>query len=168
MITKEQFLGTVRHEIHICKHLFSKLDAGQFPYRTSEDTRSVDELLRYLTYCGIGPAESLISADWSTVGQRAQAVAGTPIEEFPALMDRQMEEIEAVFAGLSEKDLVEQLGTLPWGEKQPLGLAMVNAVLKFLTAYRMQLFLYAKQSGCTGLKTINCWLGADTREEVPA
>ncbi len=50
----------------------------------------------------------------------------------------------------------------PWGEKVKLGRALLEAPLKYLTAYRMQLFLYAKQSGAE-VGTANNWRGVDPK-----
>ena len=39
-------------------------------------------------------------------------------------------------------------------------------VIKFLVAYRMQLFMYLKGMGRTDLGTPQCWLGADPDEKA--
>ena len=38
---------------------------------------------------------------------------------------------------------------------------LLRTSLKFLTAYRMQLFLYLKQTTHPEMSTSNCWLGQD-------
>jgi hypothetical protein len=45
-----------------------------------------------------------------------------------------------------------------------LGRALVETTLKWLTAYRMQLFLYAKASGNEKIGTANNWAGVDYEE----
>ena len=45
----------------------------------------------------------------------------------------------------------------------PLGAAILNGPAKWLAAYKMQLFLYAKASGAPELKTSNLWRGADPK-----
>ena len=47
----------------------------------------------------------------------------------------------------------------PQMEECTLGEFLVNAVLKALTAYRMQFFLYAKAAGAEELSTADCWIG---------
>jgi hypothetical protein len=42
-----------------------------------------------------------------------------------------------------------------------LGAAIMNSSVKFLAAYRMQLFLYIKQLGRQELSTVQNWGGRD-------
>ena len=43
---------------------------------------------------------------------------------------------------------------------EPLGRALLEMPLKWMTAYRMQLFLYAKAAGAVDLTTADNWRGA--------
>ena len=52
---------------------------------------------------------------------------------------------------------------MPGGGMLPLGFAVLEGPLKWLTAYKMQLFLYAKATGATQLKTSNLWRGTDPK-----
>jgi hypothetical protein len=76
-------------------------------------------------------------------------------------MRRQREELAALLDGLSEDDLDGTEATLPWGEKVTLRRALLETTLKWLTAYRMQLFLYAKACGNHDIGTPNNWAGVD-------
>ena len=51
--------------------------------------------------------------------------------------------------------------------RSPWGQAIFATSVRFLCAYRMQLFLYIKQCGATELGTSNAWLGMDA-PETPA
>jgi hypothetical protein len=67
----------------------------------------------------------------------------------------------ALIEGLSEEELASREVALPWGDKMTLGAALVAMPHSFMTAYRMQLFLYLKQAGLTHLTTYEAWAGVD-------
>ncbi len=56
---------------------------------------------------------------------------------------------------------------LPNKQELILGAALVNFPLKFLAAYRMQLFLYLKSTLTEELTTMNCWFGMDGELDGP-
>ena len=60
------------------------------------------------------------------------------------------------FAGYIQTVLVT-----PEHQSKGLGTALVDGPLKWLLAYKMQLFLYVKASGATGIGTSNVWGGRD-------
>lgn len=161
MFSKENFLDAIATETRLCKHLHGKIDDDQLDYRPGEGMRTSLELLRYLTYNAAGPMHSLIHGSWDSMGARIEQASTMTAAEFPGRMDAQLAECRELAAGLSAEDLESRRVTLPWGEEGMLGSVLVNIVLRFLTAYRMQLFLYAKASGHPELSTHNCWLGAD-------
>ena len=163
MFNKSHFLDSLRHETKVCRHLFGKLDEDQLTYRPGESMRSTLELLRYLTYCAVGPAQSLVQGDWAVYKERVVAAESLDAAQFPAAMDRQLQELEELLAQLSDEDLLQREATLPTGVRQSLGAALVNMSLKYLSTYRMQLFLYAKASGSAGLDTWNNWAGQDRK-----
>ena len=160
MISQEKFLASIKEEIRITQHLFSKLGPEHLDYRPAEGMRSIRELLRYLTFCSIGPAHAIVHGDWATVAPRREAVDALPMDDFPDRMARQYEEIRELLAGLGPDDFERQL-EMPWGTADTMSAHLLNTSLKFLTAYRMQLFLYAKMAGLSELSTHDCWIGVD-------
>lgn len=161
MLTKEQFLASAATEIKICKHLYSKLTPEQLAYSPGEGMRSTLDTLRYLTYCGVVPASAVLRGDWEIAGKTAAATADMSAEEFPQRMDRQLQELTDLLGAVDDDELQSREVVLPWGATGLLGPVLVDTSLKFLTAYRMQLFLLAKASGSNALNTMNCWLGMD-------
>lgn len=161
MISKSALEASILQECTICKHLHGKIPQDAFDYRPSEGQRSTLELLRYLAMVGVATMKTFVSGDWSGWRQYSVRTATMTPEEFPATMDLQMEEIREIFAGLSEEDLETRIVHLPTGIEMPLGAALMEAVLKWFTAYKMQLFLYAKASGAENISTSNCWRGMD-------
>ena len=55
---------------------------------------------------------------------------------------------------------------LPTGVIQNLGLAVINGPLKWLSAYKLQLFLYAKATGARDIGTSNAWAGIDWKKQA--
>ncbi|MEE8143630.1 MAG: hypothetical protein V3T77_11060 [Planctomycetota bacterium] len=165
MISKQQFLDSVAHEVKVCKHIHSKLTPGQLDYKPGENTRTTLELLRYLTFCGAGPTRALVQDDWSPISRYQEAASSMSAEEFPEKMEAQLKEIHELLADVSEEDLQTREAPLPWGVREPLGASLVNLPLKFLASYRLQLFSYVKASGATQLSTYDAWLGMDKPEE---
>ena len=161
MITKEELLEAMQRECDICIHLHGKIPEGGVDYRPSEKQRSTLELLRYLSFVGLGMSRSLAEGDWAPYTALGQAAEGVAAEDFPAAMAKQKEGLGAFFATLTDADLQERRATLPWGEEYPLGRALMEMPYACLVAYRMQLFLYAKAAGNDAITTPNCWAGVD-------
>jgi hypothetical protein len=162
MITKEQLAEAMGRECDIAIHLFSKFTPQGYDYRPSEGQRTTTELLRYLAICGIAGLTCMRENNWKLFSEIFGArVKEMPPEGFPAAMEQQKSEINAFFAGLTEEALATQDSALPGGTPMPLGAAILNGPAKWLPAYKMQLFLYAKAAGAEGLKTSNVWRGTD-------
>ncbi len=63
---------------------------------------------------------------------------------------------------------MERDASCPWGTPVKLGEALVRTVLYTYVAYRMQLFLYAKESGNADIGPANCWVGVDAPRPASA
>ncbi len=83
-------------------------------------------------------------------------------DAFQTHMDAQLAQIHYMMDQVTDADLAEREVTMPWGATFKLGEALVNTSLKFLTAYRMQLFLHAKTGGAAHLSTSDCWMGCSS------
>ncbi len=161
MITKEHLAASMVHECNICIHLFAKFSPEAYSYRPSPQQRSTAELMQYLAICGIAGVRSMAEGNWTAFGELKERVQNATPEDFPALMEKQKEEITAYIASLSDEALATQEAKVPGVGVVPLGAAILNGPLKWLTAYRMQLFLYAKACGATDIGTSNAWSGMD-------
>jgi hypothetical protein len=162
MISKDALCASMTRECEIAIHLHGKLTPGAHDYRMSPTQRSTLETMRYLSYCGIGGIEAMASGGWAKWPAREEAAAHMTTDEFPAAMQRQKKEIEEFFASISEETLANQPAKLPTGLVCPLGTALMDGPLKWLLAYKMQLFLYAKAAGATEIGTSNVWGGRDS------
>jgi hypothetical protein len=161
MITKDQLKQSLVLECDICLHLFTKLDASSWDHRFTPKQRSTLELLQYLTFCGIGSIRCLAEGNWKLFGELAAAAKTMQVEEFPDRMRGQKAAIEAFFESVTEAELSSREVKLPGGGTQPLGLAIINASLKWLSAYKLQLFLHAKATSAPEIGTANAWRGID-------
>ncbi len=161
MITKDQLAAQMIRECEITQHLFTKFTTEGYDYRPSPNQRTTLDLLRYLSYCGIGGVRSLAEADWTIFGSYAAEAEAMPAEGFPAAMDQQKADLQAFFAGVSEEALETQDAPAPGAGTQPLGVAILGGPLTWLAAYKLQLFLYAKAAGATDIGTANAWAGVD-------
>jgi hypothetical protein len=163
LITKRQFLDACLHEIGVVKHLATKVPEDRLDWRPTPGQRSILELLRYLSACAVVPARAMIVGSWDHAEEIEKATEGVGLGTFPEAMDIQAKALEALLEPFSERVFLEREAVLPWGRPARLGEALLVTALKTLTAYRMQLFLYAKQAGAHELGPTNCWVGVDRR-----
>lgn len=160
MMSKNELIASLTRETEVCKHLHSKMSADQADYRLGEGMRNNLELLQYLTFCAEGPAHAMISGDWSGIMQYQERASQVTFESFPSAMDSQLEATKSMISDLSDEDLARE-SVLPWGDTITVGAGLIDMSLKFLTAYKLQLFCHLKANGQTELGTMNAWLGMD-------
>jgi hypothetical protein len=162
MISRKHYLDTVLRELHIIRHLSTKIPADAYDFRPSQNQRSMLELLRYLSVCGSASLHVMLhDSDWKLWKPYTEsAVAMTP-EEFTAALDKQETAIIQMVTAIPEEDFFNREVKNPMGVVMPLGAGLISMTLSWLTAYRMQLFLYLKQCGVAEIGTSNCWGGED-------
>ncbi len=161
MISKADLLASMRRECDICVHLHGKIPPGGLEFRFTEGQRTTLELMRYLSFVGIGAAAGMVTGDWDTYTALSEESERMVAEDFPGAMEEQKEKLAALLETLTDEDLAKKEADLPWAPKQPLGRAILELALGSLIAYRMQLFLQAKAAGNASLATSNCWAGVD-------
>jgi len=168
MTNKEQILKSIENEFKIIDHLYGKIPEGKSDFKPCEDTRTIIELLRYITWCSLGTLKTFIEGDdnspnYEMYSELSENSKSMKFDEFPEAMKKQLEEIKILFRKFDDKDLLEKMVMMPDQEKYPLGESVINTSVKHLTAYRMQLYIYLKILGVK-LNTVNCWLGEDIEE----
>lgn len=158
MISSKQYLHALMKECYTCKHLFAKLPEDAADFRPTPGQRSTLELLRYISVCATASMHVMLNgSDWKLWKPYTERTSTMNFEDFPAAMDRQIEEIEAQYATIQEEDFFTKIVKHPSGEEMQLGEGLIRMPLSWLVAYRMQLFLYAKQCGANELKTADNW-----------
>ncbi len=156
MFTLDHFIKTWRYESRICVNLFGKIPAGGLDYRPTPGQRSTIELLRYLSYGPYNGVAKTIAGDWQKGRPTAEMTAGMPPSDFPARMAWQADAMEREVRSISATALATEDMTFPWGETVKKAEALMTP-FRWLTGYRMQLFLYLKAAGAHELKTGDCW-----------
>ena len=161
MITKDQLLASMRHETKLMQHLATKVPPGTYGWRPTPGQRSTLELMQYLTTCGTIGVSYAVTGSWETAEKLEKDAAAVTPETFHAAMDAQMALLEELVRSVSDADLLTKDAKMPWGAPTKVGLGLIDMGLKPMAAYRMQFFLYAKQSGNADLTAANCWVGVD-------
>jgi len=165
-MNKAQILSTLGQEVKIVKHLFTKVKTENLNYAPAEKMRTLEELLRYLSYAGVATINWYCSDEddeTSKVTYKAYVskAENFAIENFATEMDAQLQEISVFLDKISEEDFSTKTVKIITGKVCTFNEAIVNTSLKYLTAYRLQLFIYLKQLGFGELNTFNCWVGID-------
>lgn len=167
-MNKAQVLSSLQQEVKIVKHLFTKIKTENLSYSPAIKMRTMEELLRYLSYAGVATInwycgnedKETAKATYKAYVAKAEKFA---IENFADEMDAQLNEIADFLDKISEDDFATKTVKIITGKVCTFNEAIVNTSLKYLTAYRMQLFLYLKQVDNSELNTINCWIGMDKK-----
>jgi hypothetical protein len=162
---KQHLTDCIGKEIKICKRLYTKIPQDQMHFTPKEGMRTILELLQYLSMIGIATLDYWIQQQEKPFGQyfgekTAVSKQLTP-EMFLAAMDEQMNDIHEVFSKISEEDLYQKEITYPWGAKGPLGEGIINTTIKFLAAYKLQLFISIKLCSDQQLGTADAWVLTD-------
>jgi hypothetical protein len=123
------------------------------------------ELLRYLSFIGAANLQTYIDGGWlpenlEVLKAAREATANLTPAEFHNALEDQKQKIKAIFTTLTAEDLSTKMTLEPGGAESPLLYVLLNSTLKYLAAYRMQLFLYAKMNGAE-IGTANNWRGVD-------
>ena len=164
MYSKSDLMAALAKEMNIIKHLGTKVSAGQENFRPTPAQRSTLELMQYLTYAGVSMAKFISlegNGDTSKIWEeRSEAAKGVTIENFGAAIDKASAELVALIGQFTDEELAKEVNIYGMGLKTK-GAYLVEGVLTMAVAYKMQLFLYAKQSGASDIGTMNLWAGMD-------
>ena len=158
MITKEQYIAAIKKEFDIIKHLGEKVTAEQLSWKPTEKQRTTQELMHYLTYIFLMGGDSVASGDGEAYKKYINTEVPT-LANFGAMMDSEWEKFYGFVNPLSDEDLKTEVTM--WGMTQSRALHLLG-LLNIASAYKMQLFLYMKQTGMAHLNTMNLWAGMDT------
>ena len=157
---KQHLLQNIKREIDLLKQLAPFIEEKDLDFRPNEKLRNTLELMQYLSTIGSVIIRRFIKNDitpemrektkehWQTL----------TIQNFPARLDEQWLAIQEFMSEVTDEDLFTKEIELPWKEKTTLGSAIINAPIKWLATYRMQLFVYLKTNGKTDLSTKEAWV----------
>ena len=161
----QQLLENIEQEIKICKRLYTKIPPDKIDYRPKEGVRSILELLQYLSFIGAALPTFWLKKDGTDFhlffeGEK-EAVKDMPPSHFLSAMDRQTEKVRKLFDHITDEELLHKRVAYPWGGTAPLGQAIIEASIKLMAAYKLQLFLFIKLSTEQNLTTADAWVLTD-------
>lgn len=159
-MTRDDLIEALAQETKVIKHLVGKVPADRLDWRPTEGQRSMGELVRYLTHCGEIGLTNAITGNWDHAEELGRKSAEVTLDTAAQALDAQQERMAAQIRAIDESTLGEET-PLPWGQPVRRGRALLEMGLKPMSAYRMQLFLYLKESGSPELNSMNCWIGID-------
>jgi hypothetical protein len=165
VLTKEELIGALQHEVRILVHLAGKVDSTKLDYRPTATQRSTLELLQYMAI--MGPTLLTIfktgKFDREALGTffrpAAESAKAMDFQQAVAAIQNQSDEYAWVLAGWTDADFRAPIDT--FGNRTTRGALIVNLVLGGHAAYRTQLFGYLKACGRSELNTLNLWSGVD-------
>lgn len=161
MFTLEQLQESILDETRIIKHLYTKIDPVKLDYRPTPKQRSTLELLQFMAQMGVGSVEAVLAGNIEPFKEQAARQEEVTYENFSQKMDEQAQKIGETLKQFNETNLAEKINLWKVGPDQTRSQALIETLLKQFTAYRMQLFLYIKQSGNETINTGNVWGGID-------
>ncbi len=159
---KQHLLNSIIKEMKICRRLYTKISPEKMDFKPKEETRSILELLQYLTFIGTTMPRFWLNerdVDFTTFFTKmTNAAKELSHEKFLPVMNEQIEKTNDLFNQISEEDLFHKEVTYPWAGKAPLGEAIIETSIKWLSAYKLQLFFYIKLSSDQKLGTADAWV----------
>src|SRR6266436_6584144 len=161
VLTKEELIASLRHEVRILTHLAGKVDKSKLDYRPTPKQRSTLELLQYMAIMGptqvaVIKAGAFNRAAWGPADAAAKAMN---FDQAISAIQKQSDEYTRLLSGWTEADFRGEIDM--FGTKSTRGSLLVNLVLSGHAAYRTQLFCYLKACGREELSTMNLWAGVD-------
>jgi hypothetical protein len=167
-MTKQILLDSITKEMKIIRRLATKIPAEAIEFRPKEGIRSTLELLQYLSLCGTSMIRFWYNDDgsdfrtyYTKMNEETKTVTA---ENFVSRMDAQIELVEKLFEKITEEELFTKEVIMPAGEKLVLGEGIIVTSIKWLTAYKAQLFLYIKLNSDEKLATPDLWRKIELEE----
>ncbi len=156
-MNQAEFVRSVEREYFIVRRICDVLSPDDLAFRPSENQRSIEELLRYLSWCGYESVHQILAGENYEESQFKKTADEFLIEEFPARIGEQADLIRQAIEQLLGEDWQDRKAQYWWGQEGSLPAVLVETTLKWLTAYRMNLFLFAKAAGHSELDRKACW-----------
>jgi hypothetical protein len=162
MITPTQLNALISKDIDIIISLSKNVTEEMLAYKPKENMRSMQELMSYLTGCGYN-----FQSYWMTDGSKTtqefftELRATLPLvtlDNFEERMLLEKENISKLIHSLSIEEFNTKMVKYPWGAEAPIGMAMIETSVKWLTAYKYQFLMYIKMCSDVELGTKDVWV----------
>jgi hypothetical protein len=161
VLTKDELIAALTHEVHVLRHLITKIDASAVDYRPTPKQRSSIEVVRYLVMQGpvLTNAIKAGAFDGAAWGAAQAEVDAADLAGLDAMLATQPAWFSEHIGAMSDEDF---RGTIRlFAGPMSRGVHFVTLVLANYAAYRTQLFCYLKLCGRDELGTMNLWGGKD-------
>lgn len=145
-------------EMTIIRHLYTKITPEMMEYRPHEKQRSMLELMNYLGHIFDNAASMIIAGSSDGYKELFENAPKVTFENFDSIMDAQDKLVTAKIEAMTDGDLSSEVEI--FYRKDSRAMHLLN-ILKWATAYKMQLFLYIKANGNHDISTSNLWGGMD-------
>lgn len=162
MITKDQYIQSISHELEVIRHLASKLKESDLDYKPTEGQRSTLDLLKYMSTMFATGVEVIATGNNDLFRTRSMEAANLTLADFDTKVAEQIIAIHKIVEGMTDQDLAEEIDMFGVRTR---AMHLLNGPFKWATAYKMQLFLYMKSLGYHHLNTMNVWAGMDPKSE---
>ena len=163
---KQHLRNAIVDEMKICRRLYTKIPQDKMDFRPKDDMRSIRELLQYLCIVGTALPNYWLNESesdfFASFDKKSAASKQMPHEQFLSVMNNQIELTYKLFDQIREDDLLNKEVVYPWGGKAPFGEAILSSSIKFLSGYKLQLFLLIRMSTDQKLGTADAWFITDT------
>jgi hypothetical protein len=161
VLTQDELVGALQHEVNILQHLTTKIEPKMLDYRPTPKQRSTRELLEYLAVMGPVLVKSALVGgfqqdEWMA---RAKAASEMTFDQLVKALGAQAAEYRQLLAGQPDDAFRKKVEM--FGNSSTAGSLIVSLVLGGAAAYRTQLFCYLKACGREELGTANLWRGVD-------
>ncbi len=156
---KQQLLQNIEREYKLLKQLIPLIEEQDLNFKPTDKVRTTLEIMQYLSTVGSTMLRWFLINDLTPqefVKIRAYRNTLT-LADFSERLDKQFEEIKVYFDTFTEEELYTKEIELPWKEKMILGTAIINCPIKWLTTYRMELFMYLKINKGLEISTKEAW-----------
>ncbi len=161
------------HDLSVAQHLNEKFKAEDAEWKPAENMRSTLQLMQYLTFIGKTFSQQFINPPTDHEVARTNyrndakfAGENVTFENFSEMIEKEKAEITEAFSGISDSDL-ERMTYHPFSGDESTLFEALQTVVKYVCAYRHQLFLYVKMCGAE-VNTLNNWYGKDPAPKVAA
>lgn len=160
MYTKENLIASIKNDFRIIKHLVEKITPEMLSYRPTEKQRSTLELLQYTAVAFSLTAQAIYKNNTDVYAVMKEQSEKINLENFNDMLDIEEKEIIDILNQSTDEEMGAVINMYNQGEKTR-AVYFVESLLKWIPAYKMQLFLYMKANGIHHIGTSNLWGGVD-------
>ena len=125
-MNQAEFVRSVEREYFIVRRICDVLSPDDLAFRPSENQRSIEELLRYLSWCGYESVHQILAGENYEESQFKKTADEFLIEEFPARIGEQADLIRQAIEQLLGEDWQDRKAQYWWGQEGSLPAVLVD------------------------------------------